>query len=75
VLSFSLARDGPVDLSIYGVDGRRIASPVHGMRAAGVYRVDWDGAATSGARVAPGMYYVRLTTAQGRQTRTMIVLR
>ncbi|MFI5370519.1 MAG: DUF4082 domain-containing protein [Candidatus Eisenbacteria bacterium] len=74
-MSFSLAAQGPVDLSLFSVDGRRVATLVHDERAAGVYHVPWDGRSTTGGRVPQGLYYARLVTPQGRFTRTLIVLR
>jgi hypothetical protein len=74
-MSFSLATDGPVDLSLFSVDGRRVATLVHDARAAGVYHVPWDGRTTTGGRIPQGLYFARLVTPQGRFTRTLIVLR
>jgi hypothetical protein len=75
MMSFTLSTDGPVDLSLFSVDGRRVANLVHETRAAGVYRVPWDGRSTSGTRLPQGLYYARLVTPQGRFTRTVIVVR
>jgi len=74
-LSFSLTKDGPAELAIYSVDGRKVASLAGGPHAAGVYRPTWDGRDASGQSVRPGLYFVRLTTAQGRFTRTLVVLK
>jgi hypothetical protein len=75
MMSFTLAADGPVDLSLFSVDGRRVASLVHETRPAGVYHVPWDGRSTSGGRLPQGLYYARLVTPQGRFTRSIIVVR
>jgi hypothetical protein len=69
-LSYALARAGAVDLTVYGVDGRKVATLVSGVQAAGTYRLTWDGA---GAK--PGMYYARLSTPEGRFTRTLVLTR
>jgi Domain of unknown function (DUF4082)/Bacterial Ig-like domain/Cohesin domain/FlgD Ig-like domain/Bacterial Ig domain len=74
-ISFSLAAPSDVDLSIYSVDGRRVSNLVHENRAAGVYQVTWNGDGKDGTRIQPGIYYARLTTAQGRFTRALVLVR
>ena len=74
-LAFTLARAGTVGLAVYGVDGRRVATLLSGARAAGAYRLDWDGRDGDGRPVRPGMYYARLTTPEGRFTRTLVLMR
>ncbi len=74
-IAFSLATPGSVDLAVYGVDGKLLRTLVHEAREAGEYSVAWDGREDSGTRVAPGVYYVRLVTAQGRFVRAATRLR
>jgi hypothetical protein len=69
-LSYALAKGGAVELAVYGVDGRKVATLASGVQEAGSYRLSWDGA---GAR--PGLYYARLTTPEGRLTRTLVLTR
>jgi hypothetical protein len=45
------------------------------VREAGTYRLAWDGRDGSGAPVRPGMYYARLSTPDGRFTRTLVMTR
>ncbi len=74
-VSFSLARGGPVEVSIYSVDGRRVRTLIKEAREPGNYRLRWDGTDASGAGVRPGLFFVRLTTPAGHQTRTALMLR
>jgi hypothetical protein len=67
-LSYALAKGGAVELAVYGVDGRKVATLASGVQEAGTYRLSWDGA---GAR--PGLYYARLTTPEGKFTRTLVL--
>jgi hypothetical protein len=69
-LSYALAKGGAVELAVYGVDGRKVATLASGVQEAGTYRLSWDGA---GAR--PGLYYARLTTPEGKFTRTLVLTR
>jgi hypothetical protein len=69
--AFSLAKAGRADLEVFSVDGRRVRTITSGLRDAGEYRLEWNGADDSGHRIAPGVYYARLVTAQGRFTRVV----
>jgi hypothetical protein len=59
-LSFSLARDTNVTLSVIDVTGRTVQVLHDGTANSGVTNVDWDGRDTSGNRVASGVYFFRL---------------
>jgi hypothetical protein len=71
-LVFGLAHAGPVDLTVYSVDGRRVRTLVHGSRDAGMYHLTWDGRNEDHSPAPPGVYYVRLS-ADGRQFGTRLV--
>ncbi|HTZ50414.1 MAG TPA: FlgD immunoglobulin-like domain containing protein, partial [Spirochaetia bacterium] len=74
-LSFGLAQGGAVELAVFGVDGRKVTTLATGRREAGQYLVSWDGRDGNGQAVRPGMYYARLTTPQGRFTRTLVLMK
>jgi hypothetical protein len=74
-LAFSLAVGGPVDLTVYAVDGRKVRTLAHGVREPGEYSMVWDGRDDSGRAVGTGVYYARLMTPQGRFNRTLTYLR
>jgi flagellar hook assembly protein FlgD len=64
-----------VDLAVYDVQGRRLVALVDDARSAGIHRVAWDGTTASG-RVAPGgVYFVRLVTDGGTETRRVVRMR
>ena len=73
LVQYSLARSGPVELSIYSVDGRRVRTLVHGVAEAGQYQQTWDGTDERGGMMRSGVFYVRLDAAGTRLTR-MITL-
>ncbi len=58
-LRFALAREASVDLDIYSVDGRRMATVTSGRRPAGEHLVVWERRDDRGARVPRGVYFVR----------------
>lgn len=74
-LSFALAESGPVELSIYSVDGRRIRTLIAGAREAGMHRLSWTGEDDAHRAVTPGIYYARLSAGGRHFTRTLIHLR
>lgn len=59
-VSFSLAAPGLVDVGVYDLTGRRVATLLHEPRPAGRGSVEWRGLDDGGRRVASGVYVVRL---------------
>lgn len=74
-LRFSMAKAGVVELAIYSVDGRRVATLENGILAAGPHNVTWGGTDAGGRLVRPGVYYARLRSAEGRFARTLVLIR
>jgi hypothetical protein len=74
-IRFELARATPVDLAIYGVDGRRIVTLLQGERAPGGYEVVWAGTDARGRAVPSGVYWARLNANGERGACTVILQR
>jgi hypothetical protein len=74
-LRFSVARPGPVSLTIHDVLGRRVATLVQGFRSPGGYSVVWDGSDDAGTAVVAGVYFVRLATDGVRDAQRLVVVR
>jgi len=74
-LRFELARPAPIDLAIYGVDGRRIVTLLADQRAAGAHDVLWRGRDAAGLPLPGGVYWARLSAAGGHRTRMLILQR
>jgi hypothetical protein len=75
VIPYSLAEDGLVHLTVFDVLGRTVASLVDDYRAAGQYRVVWDGTDGRGRALASGMYFYRLTAGDIAVTKRMVLLK
>jgi hypothetical protein len=60
LISYSLPVDGPVDLSIYDVAGRRVRGLIRDAGKAGRHEIIWDGRDDHGTSVATGIYLARL---------------
>ena len=71
-LEFTLERESFARLEVFDLAGRRLATPFAGKAAAGVTKAGWRLAGDDGARVSPGIYFVRLEalgrTLMGRVT-------
>jgi hypothetical protein len=75
VISFALAGPSKVHLAVYDVRGRLVATLVDAPLGKGEHRFVWDGSAAAGGPVASGVYFYRLITPAGVQTRKMVLLR
>lgn len=74
-LDYSVARAGFVDVSIYDVTGRRVATLVRGEVSPGPNAATWDGHDGAGRPAAPGVYRAVLQTAAGMRTRNLVLTR
>jgi alpha-tubulin suppressor-like RCC1 family protein len=69
-IRFALPQAGPVSLGVYDVAGRLLRTLASEHRAAGPHVIEWDEAAPR-----PGVYFVRLRTADQTLTRTITRVR
>jgi hypothetical protein len=74
-LRFDLPARSFADLSIFDVQGKRVRTLVHGELEPGTYRPVWDGGDRAGLPAASGVYFSRLATPDGVQTRKLVLLR
>ena len=72
---FSIPVAGNVTLEIFNILGEKVATPFDGMATAGVTEVIWDGRNASGATVASGIYFYRMTTSDFEKTRKMVLMK
>lgn len=66
--------EGAVSLEIFDVTGRRVKSLLNENRAAGTWRVTWDGTTDAGTRVSSGVYFYRIQAPHFQQTRRMTLV-
>jgi len=75
-LKYSLAREGPAQIVIYDVDGRRVRTLVDESRlTAGPHEAVWDGMNDRGARVGSGIYWAQMKSGSFTSNRKMVVLK
>ncbi|MEX2116157.1 MAG: T9SS type A sorting domain-containing protein, partial [Bacteroidota bacterium] len=69
-IRFSIPEDGFVNLRVYDVLGRVVATLVDEVRQAGPYRVQWNA-----ANVPSGVYFSRLETQRGAVVSKLLLVR
>jgi len=74
-IEFSLDRPGMVNLSVFDLAGRRIATLHRGDLGTGEHKVTWDGRTDRGANAPAGQYHYVLQTPAGQVSRSMILLK
>lgn len=74
-ISFVLPDEREVELSVYGVDGKRVATLVDQVMAEGTHRATWAGQDDSGQAVPSGVYFYQLSAGGYSRTRSMVLLK
>jgi hypothetical protein len=65
---YSVVRAADVQIGVFDLAGRLVQQLAKGRWGAGIHDVTWNGMASDGARVRPGMYFVRGTIGAERVT-------
>ena len=72
--TLSLPATTAVDLGVFDLGGRRVATLHHGSLKAGVSEFTWNGRADAGARAGAGVYFYRAFTGDRTVSRRMVYL-
>lgn len=72
---FALPRASNVELTIFNVLGQKVVTLIDQKMDAGTYRETWNGTSESGAPVASGIYFYRLTAGDFVTTKKMMMLK
>ncbi len=64
-IRFALAAEARVELAVFDVSGRRIATLLEGKLGAGPHSQEWNGNDDAGRPVSSGIYFAHLSTDQG----------
>jgi hypothetical protein len=73
-IRYELASTQRVSLIVYDTAGQRVKTLIDGVMPAGAHETMWHGEDARGARVASGVYVVRMVTASGAQATAKMVL-
>lgn len=74
-IKFSLAKANDVELSVFDLAGREVASLANGKFAAGEHVINWEGTDRGGKLLPSGAYLYRLKTGGESLTRKMVLVR
>jgi len=74
-IDFAVAADGPVEIAVYDILGRKISILYDGWCPAGNHSVMWQGTDGSGRPVASGIYLTRMSSSTDSVTRKMTLLK
>ena len=75
-IRYSLSKRTKFTLNVYDIAGRLVKRLlVDEVKDAGSYKVDWDGRNEAGSRVASGVYFCMMKTAEGTSGSKLILLR
>jgi hypothetical protein len=74
-VSFSVPTRATVDIGVYDVTGRRVATIVAGEKSAGDHSVRWSGIGDNGNRVSAGVYFCRFQAGKESVVRKLVVMR
>ncbi len=74
-MRFNLPQAQFVNLSVYSVDGRLVATLINESRPAGPQNVEWDGHDELGHEVSSGVYFYRLESGSISETKRMVLVK
>ena len=72
---FELPNAERATVAVIDVAGRTVKLLASGELSAGAHRLEWNGTDVAGKPVAAGVYFYRLSTAMGAETRRMVMVR
>ena len=67
--------NAPVELAVFDVEGRRVATLLHRVMPPGRHEVRWDGTDHTGRRLAAGRYFYVLRHGSQTHVRTLVLIR
>ena len=73
-IRFGLAEPGPVELALFDIEGRRVATLIDGHREAGEHRVEWSGTNAAGEALPSGVYLARVSGANTHSTTKLVLV-
>jgi len=74
-ITFALQQTAQVDLSVYNVSGQKVRTLIAASRPAGEQSVNWDGRGETGAVLATGLYFLRLSVGDQQTVEKMMLVR
>ncbi len=73
-IRYQIPERAEVQVTVYNVQGQKVATLVNGVQDQGEYQISWRGEAANGSKVASGVYFYRLSAGSFVQTRKMLLV-
>jgi len=74
-IAFALKRAAAIEIDVFDLLGRKVASPGSGVWPAGAHELAWDGLTRSGQPAPAGMYVIRYVYPGGQDRRGIVRIR
>ena len=74
-LSYQVSEPAQVNIKVLNILGQHVRTLVSQQQPAGVYRINWDGAADSGVAIGSGIYLIQMEAGRFRQIRKVVLVR
>jgi len=74
-INFYISQDDNIQLSVYNIRGQKVKDIYTGQLNAGKHSVSWNGTDNNNRSVASGVYFYRLSTSHGNETRRMVLMK
>ncbi len=74
-INYSLPKQSLVQLKVYDILGREVATLFNGEQQAGRYTLEWNGNNNFGSKVASGIYIYRIVAGKFVKTKKMMLLK
>ncbi len=72
-IRYRLSSDGPVELAIYDMTGRKVRTLVNELQPSGSHQVDWNGQDDRGDEVGSGIYFYTLRVKGTVESRRLVL--
>ena len=74
-IRFTLPERSQVQLAVFDLRGRRVATLLDREMPAGPSSIEWDGRDRRGSQVSSGVYFYRIVAGRYTETRKMVMLK
>ena len=74
-LNYYLKERSFVDMSVYEISGKKIASLLSDFKKAGMHRIQWRGANDNGKMLASGVYFIHFRAGKIQRTQKVFLIR
>src|SRR3989442_8917652 len=73
-IAFAVKHAAAIEIDVFDVQGRKVASPGRGVWPAGAHAVEWNGLTRNGEATPAGLYLIRYAYPGGEDRRRLVGL-